>query len=109
MQKTRFRKLIDSLIFILNRLITDSWSKRSIMLLSLLLGFYFTNSFISFLLDKSVNTIFLAITILVIMEISIRSLFFFKTRKISILILAFNNFRIGSTYALILEAFKLGS
>ena len=109
MQKTRFRKLIDSLIFIFNRLITDSWSKRSIMLLSLLLGFYFTNSFISFLLDKSVNTIFLAITILVFMEISIRSLFFSKSPKISMIILAFNNFRIGSTYALILEAFKLGS
>ena len=109
MQKTRFRKLIDSLIFILTRLITDSWSKRSIMLLSLLLGFYFTNSFISFLLDKSVNTIFLAITILVFMEISIRSLFFSKSAKISLIILAFNNFRIGSTYALILEAFKLGS
>ena len=109
MQKTRFRKLIDSLIFILTRLITDSWSKRSIMLLSLLLGFYFTNSFISFLLDKSVNTIFLAITILVFMEISIRSLFFLNLPKISMIILAFNNFRIGSTYALILEAFKLGS
>ena len=109
MQKTRFRKLIDSLIFIFTRLITDSWSKRSIMLLSLLLGFYFTNSFISFLLDKSVNTIFLAITILVFMEISIRSLLFSKSPKISMIILAFNNFRIGSTYALILEAFKLGS
>ena len=109
MQKTRFRKLIDSLIFILTGLLSDSWSKRSIMLLSLLLGFYFTNSFISFLLDKSVNTIFLAITILVLMEISIRSLFFSKLTKISIIILAFNNFRIGSTYALILEAFKLGS
>ena len=109
MQKTRFRKLIDSLIFVLTRLITDSWLKRSIMLLSLLLGFYFTNSFISFLLDKSVNTIFLAITILVFMEISIRSLFFSKSPKISMIILAINNFRIGSTYALILEAFKLGS
>ena len=109
MQKTRFRKFIDALIFILAGLLSDSWSKRSIMLLSLLLGFYFTNSFISFLLDKSVNTIFLAITILIFMEISIRSLFFSKITKISMIILAFNNFRIGSTYALILEAFKLGS
>jgi len=109
MQKTKFTKLIDSLIIILTRLLTDSWSRRSIKLLSLLLGFYFTNSFLSFLLDKSVNTIFLAITILVFMEISIRSLYFSKLPKISMIILAFNNFRIGSTYALILEAFKLGS
>jgi len=29
--------------------------------------------------------------------------------KLSIIIISINNFRIGSTYALILEAFKLGS
>ena len=67
MQKTKFREFIDSLIFIINPIISDSWSKRSLLLLSLLFGFYFTNSFLSFLLDKSVNTIFLAIIILLIM------------------------------------------
>ena len=109
MQKTRFREFIDSILIIVNPLITDSWSKRSIMLLSLLSGFYFTNSFVSFLLDKSVNTIFLAVTILLIMEISIRLLIFSTFSKLSIIIVSINNFRIGSTYALILEAFKLGS
>ena len=109
MQKTRFRKLIDSIIFIINPLITDSWSKRSILLLSLLSGFYLTNSFISFLLDKSINTIFLGLAILVIMELSIRSILFSNFSKLSIILKTVNNFRIGSTYALILEAFKLGS
>ena len=109
MQKTRFREFLDSFLLILNPLISDSWTKRSILLLSLLSGFYFTNSLISFLLDKSVNTIFLGIIILLIMEITIRSLFFSYISRLSILILAINNFRIGSTYALILEAFKLGS
>mgnify|MGYP001183922680 CR=1 FL=1 len=109
MQKTRFREFIDSVLLIVNPLISDSWSKRSILLLSLLSGFYFTNSFISFLLDKSVNTIFLAITIILLMELSIRSLLFTNLLKLNIFIFAINNFRIGSTYALILEAFKLGS
>ena len=109
MQKTRFREFVDSFLLILNSIISDSWSKRSILLLSLLLGFYFTNSFISYLLDKSVNTIFLAITIILIMEIAIRSLLFINHPKFSILILIVNKFRIGSSYALILEAFKLGS
>ena len=109
MQKTRFREFIDSILIIVNPLITDSWSKRSIMLLSLLSGFYFTNSFVSFLLDKSVNTIFLAVTILLIMEVSIRLLIFSTFSKLSLIIVSINNFRIGSTYALILEAFKLGS
>ena len=106
MQKTKFREFIDSLIFIINPVISDSWSKRSLLLLSLLFGFYFTNSFLSFLLDKSVNTIFLAIIILLIMELVIRS---YLIPKLTIPVMIINNIRIGSTYALILEAYKLGS
>ena len=109
MQNTKYRKLLDSILLILNSFISDSWSKRSILLLSLLSGFYLTNSLISYLLDKSVNTIFLAILLLFLMEVSIRSLLFSSLSKISIIIISINNFRIGSTYALILEAFKLGS
>ena len=109
MQKTKFSEFVDSFFLIINPLISDSWSKRSILLLSILSGFYFTNSLISFLLDKAVNTILLAIIILLIMEVSIRLLFFSNKSKLSIIILAINNLRIGSTYALILEAFKLGS
>tara|TARA_B100001029_G_scaffold178529_1_gene185516 strand:+ start:450 stop:779 length:330 start_codon:yes stop_codon:yes gene_type:complete len=109
MQSTRFRKFVDSILFFVNPILSDSWSKRSILLLSLLSGFYFTNSLISYLLDKSVNTIFLAISILCLMELSIRSLFFSNFSKLSLILQAVNNFRIGSTYALILEAFKLGS
>ncbi len=106
MQKTKFREFIDSLIFIINPIFSDTWSKRSLLLLSLLFGFYFTNSFLSFLLDKSVNTIFLAIIILLIMELVIRS---YLIPKLTIPVMILNNIRIGSTYALILEAYKLGS
>ena len=106
MQKTKFREFIDSLIIIINPIISDTWSKRSILLLSLLFGFYFTNSLISFLLDKSVNTIFLAVTILLIMELAIRSNLI---SKMTTPVMIINNIRIGSTYALILEAYKLGS
>ena len=106
MQKTKFREFIDSLIFIINPIISDTWSKRSLLLLSLLFGFYFTNSMISFLLDKSVNTVFLAIIILLIMELAIRS---YLISKLTIPVMIINNIRIGSTYALILEAYKLGS
>ena len=106
MQNTKFTKLIDSLVKTINPFLSDSWGKRSILLLSLLFGYYFTNSLLSFLLDKPVNTIFLAITIVLIMELSIRSSLI---SRFSLIIMSINNFRIGSTYALILEAFKLGS
>ena len=109
MQKTKFRKFVTKVFIAIDPFIADSWSKRSILILSLLLGFYFTNSILSFLLDKSINTILLAILILLIMEISIRIALLSNFSKLSIIINSINNFRIGSTYALILEAFKLGS
>tara|TARA_B100000945_G_C20044907_1_gene440858 strand:+ start:154 stop:483 length:330 start_codon:yes stop_codon:yes gene_type:complete len=109
MQNTRYRELIKTMLIIIKPIISDSWTKRSILLISLLSGYYFTNSFISYLLDKPVNTIFIGIAILLIMEISIRSSLLSKYNKLSYFVLAINNFRIGSTYSLILEAFKLGS
>ena len=109
MQKTQFKNFLDFIYLIINPIISDTWSKRSILLLSLLFGFYFTNSLISFLLDKSINTILLAITIVVVMELTIRLTLFLNVNKLSTFINAINNFRIGSSYALILEAFKLGS
>ena len=109
MQKTKFKAFVNNLVRLVNPIVVDSWSKRSILLLSLLFGFYFTNSFLSFLLDKSVNTVLLALSILLIMELSIRSSLISHFSKFSIIIMSLNNFRIGSTYALILEAYKLGS
>ena len=109
MQKTKFRKFVDSLIIFFNPILVDTWGKRSILLLSLLFGFYFTNSLLSFFLDRSVNTIFLAVIILFIMELSIRASLISNFSKLSMFIMSINNFRIGSTYALILEAYKLGS
>ena len=109
MQKTKFKEFLNSFIIFINPIISDSWSKRSIVLISLLSGYYITNSFISYLLDKSVNTIYLAILIVLIMEMIIRLSILSKISKFSTIILILNNFRIGSSYALILEAFKLGS
>ena len=109
MQKTKFRRFLDELNQLINSIVTDSWSKRSASLLSLLLGFYFTNSLLSFLLDKSVNTILIAILILITMELLIRLNQITNLFKISLIMITVNNFRIGSTYALILEAYKLGS
>ncbi len=109
MQKTKFRRFLDELNQLINSIVTDSWSKRSASLLSLLLGFYFTNSLLSFLLDKSVNTILIAILILITMELLIRLKQITNLFKTSLIMITVNNFRIGSTYALILEAYKLGS
>ena len=108
MQKTRLNKYTDSIFSSLSLLLNNTWRKRSILLISLLAGFYLTNSFISFFLDIPINTIFLSVVIVVVMELAIRVMFI-SNNKLKNFKLIINNFRIGSTYALILEAFKLGS
>ncbi len=84
MQKTKFRNFVDFMLRAIDPIISNSWRKRSLLLFSLLFGFYFTNSFLSFLLDKSVNTIFLAIIILLITELIIRSSEIYKYSKPSL-------------------------
>ncbi len=109
MQKTRLKEFINYIFLIISPIFLDTWSKRIILFLSVLSGYYITNSLISFLLDKSINTVFLSVTIVFIMEILIRSNIFSGITRLSLIIFSINNFRIGATYALILEAFKLGS
>ena len=109
MQRTKYRKFLDLIVKGIKPIIVDSWGERSLSLICLLFGFYFTNSILSFLLDNSFNTIFIAITIVLIMELLIRSYLISSASKLSLIIVTINNFRIGSTYALILEAYKLGS
>ena len=108
MQKTRLNKYIESFLINLSPLLKDTWRKRSILLISLLAGYYLTNSFISYFLDIPINTIFLSVIIVVVMELAIRVMLF-SNKNLVIFKLIINNLRIGSTYALILEAFKLGS
>ena len=95
MQKTKFRNFVDLLLKTIDPILTDTWSKRSILLLSLLSGFYFTNSLLSFLLDKSYNTIYIAIIILLIMELLIRASLISNFSKVSIILISINNIRIG--------------
>ena len=53
MQNTKFRNFLLSFLDLFTPIIYSSWSKRSVSLLSLLLGFYISNSLLSYLLDKS--------------------------------------------------------
>ena len=108
MQKTKLNKYTDYFIIYFSPFLKDRWRKRSILLMSLLSGYYLTNSFISYFLDIPINTIVLSVVLVLVMELAIRVMLF-SNEKLTIFKLVINNFRIGSTYALILEAFKLGS
>ena len=109
MQETRFNRFIKLLRFSLFDFVSGSWRNRSINALSILSGFYLTNNLISYFLDQNTNSVVIILLLVLIyefiirfrqMNISFANNFFFKI---------LNGFRIGSTFALVLEAFKLGS
>ena len=109
MQNTNFRKSISSIKDSLFSQLTGSWRKKSFALISLLLGFYLTNNLVSYYLDKNLNSVLIVLLLVVFSELIIRLRYLGFNINKSLLLVIFDNFRIGTTYALVLEAYKLGS
>ncbi len=107
--KTNYSYLIKSLSGFFTDLFSGSWRLRSIALISLLLGYYLASSITSYfyVLLKYRITIVLFLFIFIELIVRLRN-GLLATKKILILKVV-DNFRIGITYSIVLEAFKLGS
>ena len=108
MQKTRFTFFIDSLNSELLGFLRSSWKDKSFNMLSILFGYFLFANFITKFITEGKNELLMIPIIIIIFEIIIR---FKPLRKsnIYLLWLLLDKVRIGAVYALILEAFKLGS
>ncbi|KGG12437.1 MULTISPECIES: DUF565 domain-containing protein [Prochlorococcus] len=84
------------------------WKIRALSLLSLLIGFYIASSLAPYYLQESGQRIFVVAILVLFIEILIRLKSRFS-KSSSIFLISLDNFRIGITYAIVLEAFKLGS
>ena len=108
MQKTRISNILDNLFNWVFGFLISSWKIKSINLISIFAGYFLFNNFITNYISKFNNKIIIVPIIIIIFELIIRS----KPKnisKISFLWLIFDKLRIGAIFALILEAFKLGS
>ncbi len=111
-QKTNYDKTITNVSSSLNNSIIGSWKKRSISILSILIGFYFVSTLMVVVLDKNDQRLLMAALSVVFVEllIRLRSIWSYKKGSSNIIFSGFiDGFRIGITYAIVLEAFKLGS
>ena len=86
-----------------------SWRNLSLGLITLLLGFYLGSNLTVYYLQVVGQRPFVVLIMVLLIEILIR----FRSRVSSypwpILWLSLDNLRIGAVYAVVLEAFKLGS
>ena len=108
MQKTRFSNLFDSLNFLFLGFLKSSWKDKAFNLLSILLGYFLFANFITKFISEGKNELLMIPIIVLLFEIIIRMKPLRKS-KIYLVWMLLDKIRIGAVYALILEAFKLGS
>tara|TARA_B100000575_G_scaffold90214_1_gene71646 strand:- start:271 stop:597 length:327 start_codon:yes stop_codon:yes gene_type:complete len=108
MQKTRFSNFYDSLNYVLLGFFKSSWKDKAINLLSILFGYFLFANFITKFISEGKNELIMIPFIIIIFEIIVR-IKPLKKSNIYLLWTLIDKIRIGAVYALILEAFKLGS
>ena len=108
MQKTNFSKITNQLNNLLFGFISDTWRSKSIGLVSVLTGYFLFANFLTKFISEGKNELIMVPVIILFIEIIIRtkpsssSSFFYLWSVV-------DKLRIGAIYAVILEAFKLGS
>ena len=108
MQKTRFTVFFDSLNLVFLGFIKSSWKDKALNLLSILFGYFLFANFITKFISEGKNELLMIPVIIILFEIIIRIKPLNKS-SFYILWMILDKIRIGAVYALILEAFKLGS
>ena len=108
MQKTNFSRILDKSNNLFFGFISSSWKLKSINLISILFGYFLFANFLTKFISEGKNELVMVPLLILISEFIIRikpssnSNMFYLWATI-------DKIRIGSTSAIILEAFKLGS
>ena len=108
MQKTNFSRITYQLYNLFFGFLSDTWRSKSISLISVLTGYFLFANFLTKFISEGKNELIMVPIIIVFIEIIIRikpssNSKFYNTWSVV------DKLRIGAIYAIILEAFKLGS
>ena len=108
MQKTNFSRITYQLNNLFFGFLSDTWKSKSIGLISVLTGYFLFANFLTKFISEGKNELIMVPIIIVFIELIIRikpssnSKFYYIWTVV-------DKLRIGAIYAIILEAFKLGS
>tara|TARA_Y100000589_G_scaffold11848_1_gene9693 strand:- start:190 stop:516 length:327 start_codon:yes stop_codon:yes gene_type:complete len=108
MQKTRFTVFVNSLSLFFLSFLKSSWKDKAYNLLSILFGYFLFANFLTKFISEGKNELLMIPVIILLFEIIIR-IRPLRTSNLYLLWMLLDKIRIGAVYALILEAFKLGS
>ena len=108
MQKTNFSRITYQLNDLLFGFLSDTWRSKSIGLISVLTGYFLFANFLTKFISEGKNELIMVPIIIVLIEIIIRMKPSSSSKFYDIWAVV-DKLRIGAIYAVILEAFKLGS
>ena len=108
MQKTNFSRITYQLNNLFFGFLSDTWRIKSIGLISVLTGYFLFANFLTKFISDGKNELIMVPIIIVFIEIIIRIKPSSNSRYYYIWTVV-DKLRIGAIYAVILEAFKLGS
>ena len=108
MQKTNFLRISSQLNNLLFGFLSDTWRSKSISIIAVLTGYFLFANFLTKFITEGKNELIMVPIIIVFIEIIIRIKPSSSSRFYD-LWSVIDRLRIGAIYAVILEAFKLGS
>ena len=108
MQKTKFSRINDQFNNLLFGFLSSSWKLKSINIISVLTGYFLFANFVTKFISEGRNELIMVPIIIIIIELIIRIRPSSSSRVFNLWSIV-DKVRIGATYAIILEAFKLGS
>ena len=108
MQKTKFSKINDQFNNLLFGFLSSSWKSKSINVISVLTGYFLFANFATKFISEGKNELIMVPIIIVFIEIIIRIKPSSRSKFYNLWSVV-DKLRIGAIYAVILEAFKLGS
>ncbi|MDC3041284.1 DUF565 domain-containing protein [Prochlorococcus sp. AH-736-B08] len=108
MQKTNFSRITYQLNKLLFGFLSNTWRSKSISLISVLTGYFLFANFLTKFISEGKNELIMVPIIIVFIEVLIR-IKPSSSSKFYDIWLVIDKLRIGAIYAVILEAFKLGS
>ena len=108
MQKTNFSRITYQLNNLFFGFLSDTWRTKSIGLISVLTGYFLFANFLTKFISEGKNELVMVPVIILFIEIIIRIKPSSRSKFFD-LWSVLDKLRIGAIYAVILEAFKLGS
>ena len=108
-QKTKLQNKVENLSKYFGRALIGPWKRRCIGILSILIGYYLGTTITGYYLEQLGNRPIFGLLMVMTIEVLVRFRSQVTRQPWPIEWLIVDNLRIGTVYAVVLEAFKLGS